>query len=166
VSYRVIVRCVPYRQFSHVWFFLSQRRLLQFITLPTTFYSTWPVVSIYGVVGNAVVKLLSLLFVSELEERRESGLTGNSLLHLHLRTGAKIDGGLGHPTARPRCCSYIRRSSLQPKPQQQQQPSSYCRPQNTLCDGQDPLAVALPRAQGGRTEETQNRAPNFHHVSY
>lgn len=26
------------------------------ITLPTTFYFTWPVVSIYGVVGNVVVE--------------------------------------------------------------------------------------------------------------
>jgi hypothetical protein len=151
----------PYRQFSHVLVFVNVD--FSFITSPTTFYFTWPVVSIYVVVGNVVVKLL---FASESEERTESRPGRQKSIAFASPDGAKFDGGLGHPTAhRPRCCSYIRRSNLRPKPQQQLLPFSYCRPQNTVCDGQDPLAVALPRAQDATAEETQNRAPVFHHVS-
>jgi hypothetical protein len=163
--YRVIVRCVPYRQFSQVWVFLSRRRLFhssrylqRFILLGLLYqYMAW----------LATLLLSFFLFVSELEEKKRrldwAGI-------VYCMSGRCEDRPRSRPSNSPSSSMllvypHIRRSTWRPKPQQQQ-PFSHCRPQKTVRDGQDPLAVTLPRAKDARIEEAQNRAPIFHHVSY
>jgi len=79
LSYRVfIVRYVPYRQFKATcgsfchdvdFFFIHH------VTYNVLF--TWPVVSIYGVVGNVVV----ILFVTESEESKAESRLGRDIAY-------------------------------------------------------------------------------------
>jgi hypothetical protein len=148
---------------SHVWAFLSQRRLCSFhhVYLQRFFLLGL----LYQYMAWLATLLLSILFVAVRKVRRLAGIT--YCIFIPVRCEDRRRSRPGRPAYRPPCCSCIRRSTFRPKPQQQL-PFSYCRPQKTVRDGQDPLALSLPRAQDGRTEETQNRSPPiffFHHVS-
>ena len=141
LSYRVIVRCVPYRQFKATCgFFCHNVDFSSSITLPTTFYLLG---LLYQYMAWLATLLLSFLFV---RARRESRPGWESLLqsHFYSRTVRKIDDGLGH-AAQPIVLHAVR-------------PSAEALSDQSL-NNNNPSLIAVPRSLSVMAK-THSRSPS------